>query len=391
VTSNRINIPDVAESVLERGDSDLISMARPFLADPEFVNKAAEGRAEDINTCIGCNQACLDHIFELKIASCLVNPRACHETEFEYNIPTDSPKRIAVVGAGPAGMSFASVAGGRGHQVTLFDSHDDIGGQLHMACRVPGKEEFDETLRFFQGQLAAGNVDLRLGKMVTAAELIEGGFEAVILATGVVPRELDLPGIDLTHVMSYVDVLYHGKETGKQVAIIGAGGIGVDVAVFLSQVGPSTSLEPEAFFKEWGVDRSYSRPGALLAEPPVHQPSEREITIMQRKAGKIGAELGKTTGWIHRATLKQRGIRMLSSARYESIDENAVHVRVGDASHVIPADTVVVCAGQESLRDLHDEIANAGVEVHLIGGADVAAGLDAKRAIDQGARLAAEI
>ncbi|MFH1981768.1 MAG: NADPH-dependent 2,4-dienoyl-CoA reductase [Pseudomonadota bacterium] len=390
ITSNRINTPEVAEAVLARGDADMVSMARPFLADPDFVNKAAAGRSGDINTCIGCNQACLDHIFQGRIANCLVNPRAGRETELKY-LPTDAPKRVAIVGAGPAGLSCAVVAAARGHRVTLFEKADEIGGQLTMAVKIPGKEEFNETLRYFRRRLDQTGVDLRLGTAAAHDMLTGGDFDGVVIATGVVPRRVSLPGADLPHVFSYLDVLRRSAVVGRRVAIVGAGGIGVDVAIFLSHEGPSSALEPDLFYKEWGIDPFYAAPGGLMgasASPPA---SPREITILQRKPDKIGAGLGKTTGWIHRATLNQRGVKGASGVNYRFIDARGLHVTAGGEERCIAADTVVICAGQESLKALYDPIQSAGIPVFLIGGAKKAGELDAERAIYEGARLAADL
>ena len=390
VTTNRINTPEVAEATLAAGMADLISMARPFLADPEFVKKAREGRTDEINTCIGCNQACLDHIFEGKVASCLVNPRACHETEIRIT-PAASPKAIAVVGAGPAGLAAAVTAAARGHRVTLFDRQDRIGGQLNLSVRIPGKEEFAETLRYFRRQLELTGVTLRLDTTVDIDTLEQGGFDAVVVATGVVPRALSIPGADHPRVMSYIDAILDHKPVGDEVAIIGAGGIGFDTALLLTQNGPPTSLDPDAFFREWGVDPGYERAGGLReARASDHRPV-RQVTLLQRKAAKVGAGLGKTTGWIHRASLKKRGVAMLNGVIYERIDDDGLHILKGGKPRTIPADTIVVCAGQVPLRSLADALDGSGIPVHVIGGADRAAELDAKRAIDQGTRLAAEL
>ena len=388
VTTNRINTPEVAEAVLAGGMADLVSMARPFLADPHFVKKAREGRADEINTCIGCNQACLDHIFEGKVASCLVNPRACHESEIRIT-PAATPKRIAVVGAGPAGLAAAVTAAARGHRVTLFDRQDRIGGQLNLSVRIPGKEEFNETLRYFRRQLVLTGVTVCLDTTVTADILREGGFDEVVVATGVVPRRLTIPGADHPRVIAYIDAILGNKPVGKTVAIIGAGGIGFDTAILLSQTGPATSQDQSAFLAEWGVDPAYRRPGGLLATAQEDHLSARQVTLLQRKASKIGAGLGKTTGWIHRATLKKRGVTMLNGVTYEKIDDAGLHIRKSGEARTIAADTIVVCAGQEPLRTLADELDGCGIPVHVIGGADRAAELDAKRAMDQGTRLAA--
>jgi len=391
VTSNRINTPETAEEVLARGDADMISMARPFLADPEFVKKAAEDRADEINTCIGCNQACLDHIFLGQISSCLVNPRACHETELQY-LPSPAPKKIAVVGSGPAGLSFATVAASRGHAVTLFEQKDTIGGQMNMANQIPGKEEFNETIRYFKKQLELTGVRVRLHTKATADLLMAEGYDAVILASGVVPRRPEIDGIDHPKVLSYVDVLLHKKAVGERVAIVGAGGIGFDVAAYITHpAGVSTSLDRAAFLKEWGVDPEYNLPGGLARSRPPVPSSGRRVYLLQRKSSKIGETLGKTTGWIHRVTLKQRNVVMINGVAYHKIDDAGLHITLKGGPEVLAVDTVIICAGQEPLRDLKDSLDGGGMPLHLIGGADLAVELDAKRAIDQGARLAAKI
>ncbi|RJG13770.1 NADPH-dependent 2,4-dienoyl-CoA reductase [Pseudomonas cavernicola] len=391
ITTNRINTPEVAEQVLAEGDADMVSMARPFLADPDFVNKAAEGRSDEINTCIGCNQACLDHTFGGKLTSCLVNPRACHETELNY-IPTQAVKKIAVVGAGPAGLSAATVAAERGHQVTLFDSASEIGGQFNVAKRVPGKEEFFETLRYFKRKLETTGVDLRLNTRVNAAELAKGGYDEIILATGIAPRTPDIPGVDSPKVISYLDAILERKPVGQNVAVIGAGGIGFDVSEFIVHQGEATSQNREAFWKEWGIDADLEARGGVAgikAEP--HAPA-RQVFLLQRKKSKVGDGLGKTTGWIHRAGLKNKNVQMLNSVEYLKIDAAGLHIRIAEGEpQVLPVDTVIICAGQDPLRELQDGLVAAGQRVHLIGGADVAAELDAKRAINQGSRLAAEL
>lgn len=389
ITTNRINTPEIAEQILSEGDADMVSMARPFLADPEFVNKAAAGRADEINTCIGCNQACLDHTFGGKLTSCLVNPRACHETELNY-IPTRQSKTIAVIGAGPAGLAASTVAAERGHHVTLFDSAAEIGGQFNIAKRVPGKEEFYETLRYFARKLQTTGVDVRLNTRVAVEDLLGAGYDEVILATGIAPRTPAIPGIDHPKVLSYLDVILKRKPVGLSVAVIGAGGIGFDVSEFLVHQGVSTSLDRTAFWKEWGIDTALeARGGVAGIKPELHAPA-RQVFLLQRKASKVGDGLGKTTGWIHRTGLKNKQVQMLNSVEYLRIDDAGLHIRIGEGEEkVLPVDNIVICAGQDPLRELYDGLVEAGQSVHLIGGADVAAELDAKRAIDQGSRLAA--
>lgn len=389
ITSNRVNTPQVAERLLADGHADMVSMARPFLADPDFVTKARDGHADRINTCIGCNQACLDHTFSGKITSCLVNPRACHETELVLS-PTRRAKRVAVVGAGPAGLACAVSAAERGHSVTLFDAADEIGGQLNVAKRVPGKEEFEETLRYFRGRLARLAVDVRLNTLATAEELTDeaAGFEEIVVATGVTPRTPRIPGVDHARVVRYLDVL-RGAAVGERVAIIGAGGVGFDVAAFLTDSGEEASLDADAYFRRWGVDTDYRSPGGL--REPVRATPRRTVHLIQRKAGKVGAGLGRTTGWIHRTELRHRGVTTVAGAVYDRIDDEGLHLTVDGSPTVLPVDTVVLCAGQEPRRELYDALRAAGAAPRLIGGADVAAELDAKRAIDQGTRLAATI
>ncbi|TWD99084.1 2,4-dienoyl-CoA reductase [Pseudomonas sp. AG1028] len=391
ITTNRINTPEVAEQVLAEGDADMVSMARPFLADPEFVNKAAAGRADEINTCIGCNQACLDHTFGGKLTTCLVNPRACYETELNY-IPTATVKKIAVVGAGPAGLAAATVAAERGHSVTLFDAAGEIGGQFNVAKRIPGKEEFYETLRYFKRKLETTGVELRLNTRVSAADLLAGGFDEVILATGIVPRTPAIPGVEHAKVISYLDAILGRKPVGPRVAVIGAGGIGFDVSEFITHAGPATSLDREAFWKEWGIDLALEARGGVAGVQPQVEPAARQVFLLQRKKSKVGDGLGKTTGWIHRAGLKNKQVQMINAVEYLQIDDQGLHIRVGEGEpQVLPVDTVILCAGQEPLRELQDALVAAGQSVHLIGGADVATELDAKRAINQGSRLAAEL
>lgn len=388
ITSNRINTPEVAERLLAEGYADMVSMARPLLADGDFVRKARQGRADEINTCIACNQACLDHTFGGKITSCLVNPRACHETELVI-APAPAAKRIAVVGAGPAGLSFAVTAAQRGHAVTLFDAASEIGGQFNIAKKVPGKEEFHETLRYFRRQLELGGVDLRLGHRVEAAQLIEGGYDEIVLATGIRPRVPAIDGVDHPKVLGYLDVLQGDRPVGERVAIIGAGGIGFDVAEYLTHAGDSGAVAPRKFYAEWGIDTDYAQAGGLAQ--PQAEPSPRRVHLLQRKSAKVGDQLGKTTGWIHRTSLKARSVAMGSGVAYERIDDAGLHITVDGQPQLLEVDNVVLCAGQEPQRELHAALSAAGCSVHLIGGADVAAELDAKRAIVQGTTLAASL
>ena len=390
-TTNRINTPDVADQVLADGDADMVSMARPFLADPEFVNKAAAGRADEINTCIGCNQACLDHTFGGKLTTCLVNPRACYETELNY-IPVTTVKKIAVVGAGPAGLATATVAAERGHQVTLFDAASEIGGQFNVAKRVPGKEEFYETLRYFKNKLERTGVDVRLNTRVNADDLAKAGFDEIVLATGIVPRTPAIEGVEHPKVISYLDALLQRKPVGQRVAVIGAGGIGFDVSEYITHQGQSTSLDREAFWREWGIDTALEARGGIAGVQAQVSAPARQVYLLQRKKTKVGDGLGKTTGWIHRTGLKNKQVQMLNSVEYLKIDDAGLHIRVGEGEpQVLPVDTVIICAGQDPLRELQEGLEAAGQRVHLVGGADVAAELDAKRAINQGSRLAAEL
>jgi 2,4-dienoyl-CoA reductase (NADPH2) len=392
VTSNRINTPEVAEQVLADGCADMVSMARPLLADAAFVQKAAQGRADRINTCIACNQACLDHVFQNKTSSCLVNPRACHETELVYR-PVSAGKRIAVVGAGPAGLTAATVAAERGHEVHLFDAAPAIGGQLNMAKVIPGKEEFHEMLRYLATRVQDTGVPLHLNQRVQAADL--AGYDEVVIATGVEPRDPKIPGQDHAKVLSYIDVLRHGKPVGERVAIIGAGGIGFDVAEFLTHGDhPSTTLDLPAWKSEWGITDPAQARGGLAPSGPRATPPARQVTLLQRKKGKLGAGLGKTTGWIHRTTLKMKEVQMASGVNYERIADEGLLVSYGDKREAptwIACNTVVLCAGQVPLRSLADALEAAGRKSHLIGGALEAGELDAKRAIDQAARLAARL
>ncbi|MFE5028702.1 FAD-dependent oxidoreductase [Streptomyces sp. NPDC056656] len=388
VTTNRINTPEIAEELLADGCADMVSLARPLLADPDFVAKARAERSETINTCIGCNQACLDHTFSGKITSCLVNPRACHETELVL-APTRLRKRVAVVGAGPAGLACAVSAAERGHAVTLFDAASEVGGQLNIARKVPGKEEFDETLRYYRAQLELHGVDVRLNTPVTAADLTPDAYDEVVVATGVTPRTPEIEGIDHPSVVGYLDVLRDGAPVGERVAIVGAGGIGFDVAEYLTDSGDKASQDPATYFRQWGVDMDYQGRGGL-AKPDRPAPP-RAVHLLQRKTSKVGAGLGKTTGWIHRTELRHRGVTMVAGATYDRIDDAGLHVTVDGSSTVIPVDTVVLCTGQDPRRGLYDDLLAAGREAHLIGGADVAAELDAKRAIRQGTELAAAL
>ena len=392
ITTNRINTPEVGEQILASGQADMVSMARPLLADPDFVNKAAAGKADQINTCIGCNQACLDHTFSGKITSCLVNPRACHETILKIEplqATQSAKKRIAVVGAGPAGLAFATTAAQRGHSVTLFDASSEIGGQFNVAKQIPGKEEFYETLRYFGKQIELTGVQLKLNTRVGVDELAAGGFDEIVLATGVSPRTPAIDGADHPKVLSYLEVLRDKKPVGKRVAVIGAGGIGFDVSEYLTHEGTSPSIDAPKFYAEWGIDTSYAERGGVKA-PHLDTPP-RQVYLLQRKTSKVGDGLGKTTGWIHRTSLKNRNVEMIAGATYRKIDDQGLHITVGAQEMVLPVDNVVLCAGQEPFRELQAGLEAKGCKVHLIGGADVAAELDAKRAIKQGTELAAAV
>ena len=390
ITSNRINMPETAEKVLAEGDADMISMARPFLADPEWVNKAEADKSDEINTCIGCNQACLDHVFEQKVASCLVNPRACHETELNYN-PTEITKNIAVVGAGPAGLAAATIAAQRGHSVTLFDSSAEIGGQFNMAKQIPGKEEFYETIRYFQKQIDLHSVEVKLNTKVSIKDLENSSFDEIVLATGIKPRELKIEGIDHEKVLSYIDVLRDKKPVGKRVAVIGAGGIGFDVSEYLTHEGESTALNIDAWLKEWGIDKTMEARSGIEGVTPEFEAAAREIFMFKRSKGKFGGNLGKTTGWIHRSTLKKKKVQFIGEVTYNKIDDQGLHYTQNEEQKVIKVDNVVICAGQTPLKELYQPLLELGKNVHVIGGADFASELDAKRAINQGARLAATL
>ena len=389
ITTNRINMPDVAERILASGEADMVSMARPLLADPEWAIKAKAGRSERINTCIACNQACLDHVFLNQRASCMVNPRACFETELRI-LPTATRKRMAVIGAGPAGMSCAATLAERGHDVTLIESASEIGGQFNYAKRIPGKEEFHETLRYFTHRLGDAGVRVQLGQTADVDSLTAANYDHVIVATGIKPRQVRFPGSDDPRVLSYLDVLARNHAVGARVAIIGAGGIGFDVAEFLVEHAPSPTTDVARWTREWGVDMQLQQPGGL--QPPQPEPAARQVWLLQRTAGRPGARLNKTTGWVHRATLKNKRVTMLGGVSYDRFDDQGLHITIDGQAQVLPVDNVVICAGQEPHRNLADALKEHGhPSVHVIGGADVAAELDAKRAIAQGTRLAAAL
>lgn len=390
ITSNRINMPDVAEEVLKRGDADLVSMARPMLADADLVKKALEGREDEINTCIACNQACLDHLYTGQEASCLVNPRACHETELNY-LPTKKTKKIAVVGAGPAGLSYAEIAAKRGHDVTLFDAEAEIGGQFNLAKQIPGKEEFHETIRYFKRMLDIHGIKTRLSTFVTPEMMKTEGFDEVVVATGIEPRTPEIEGINHQKVVGYIDVIRGNVEVGKKVAIMGAGGIGFDVAELITHAGPSASQNIDVFAREWGIDfKNHPRGGVTGIEPKV-EAADREVFLLQRKITPVGRGLGKTTGWTHRLTLGKRGVKMINGCDYLKIDDQGLHLMVGQERQLLDVDTVIVCAGQLSKRRLYDQLQEQGIQSTLVGGAYEAAELDAKRAINQASNLAAAV
>lgn len=388
VATNRINMPEVAERLLAEGDADMVSMARPLLADPAWVNKARSGRSDRINTCIACNQACLDHVFQNRRASCLVNPQACHETELII-APATIRKRVAVIGAGPAGLACASTLGERGHEVTLIDAAAEIGGQFNYAKRIPGKEEFHETLRYFRHRLDDTGVDVRLGQQADAASLSGAGYDEIVVATGITPRKVSFPGSDDARVVSYIDVLTGRVTVGDRVAIIGAGGIGFDVAEYLVEEPPSPTTDVARWTREWGVDMQLAHRSGLQAAHP--EPAARQVWLLQRSEGRPGRRLNKTSGWVHRATLKAKQVAMLGNVSYERFDDEGLHVTIDGKAQTLPVDNVVICAGQEPNRSLADELIAGGNKVHVIGGASVAAELDAKRAISQATQLAAEI
>jgi 2,4-dienoyl-CoA reductase (NADPH2) len=390
ITSNRINMPDVAEAVLVDGDADLVSMARPMLADAELMKKAAEGREHEINTCIACNQACLDHTFAMKTTSCLVNPRACHETQLKWG-PATVTKNIAVVGAGPAGLAYAIVAAERGHAVTLYDAADEVGGQFNLAKQVPGKEEFHETLRYYRAMLEKYDVTVNLGQRVDADQLSEAGFDHVVVATGISPRVPQIPGIEHEKVVGYIDAIKGNKPIGKTVAVIGAGGIGFDVTELITHEGTSSALDINLFAQEWGVDFENHPRGGVTGVEPVINKADREVWLMQRKDTPVGRGLGKTTGWTKRLLLNRRGVNMVNAVDYVRIDDAGLHVLLGGQPKTFEVDTVILCAGQEPERSLYDALETKGLSVDLVGGAFEAVELDAKTAINQATRLAAAV
>jgi len=390
ITSNRINMPDVAEQVLDDGDADIVSMARPMLADAELVLKAFEGREDEINTCIGCNQACLDHGFEGKEISCLVNPRALNETVLNYE-PTAAPKKIAVVGAGPAGLAYATVAAERGHAVTLFDAGSEIGGQFNLAKQVPGKEEFYETLRYYSRMLEVNHVEVNLNTTVSAEDLKSGSFDHVVVATGITPRTPDIEGIDHPKAASYIDVIRGNVEVGKTVAVMGAGGIGFDVSELIMHKGVSAAMDKEVFAREWGIDFANHPRGGVTGVVPQVEAADRQVFLLQRKSTPVGRGLGKTTGWTHRMSLAKRGVQMMNGLEYTKIDDQGLHISMDGIPQVLEVDTVIICAGQLPKRDLYDQLSDSGIDTSLIGGAFEASELDAKAAINQASYLAAAI
>ncbi len=397
VASNRINMPDVAEDIIASGKADMVSMARPFLADPDWVNKAAEGKADEINTCIACNQACLDHTFQNRRASCLVNPRACHETELLYT-PTSHVKKVAVVGAGPAGLACATVAAKRGHKVTLFEAREEIGGQFTFASKIPGKEEFVETIRYFKKMIEVHNIELHLNKWVSAEELKDAGFDEIIISTGVEPRVPNMPGIDHPKVVSYQELLGKGLNLGKTVAVMGAGGIGFDVSEYLTHEGESITLNKDKWMDEWGVDINNTTAGGL--KPMEIEPSPRKVYMLQRKTSALGKGLNKTTGWVHRAVMKMKNVEMIAGVSYDKIDDEGLHITISDKDgneiekRVLNVDNVVICAGQLSVNSLYKSLQgnhDHSFGLHLVGGAEYAGELDAKRAIKLASELAASL
>ena len=390
ITSNRINMPQVAEDVLARGDADITSMGRPMLADPEFALKAFEGREDEINTCIGCNQACLDHVFQGKTVSCLVNPRACHETILNYE-PVEKAKSIAVVGAGPAGLAFATTAAQRGHKVTLFEASNEIGGHFNLARRIPGKEEFNETIRYYNKMIEIHNVDLKLNHRVDLQELKQGNWDEVVISTGIQGRTPAIEGVDSDKVITYTDAIMGNKPIGQKVAIIGAGGIGFDVAELISHKGKSASIDIDTFAKEWGIDFKNHPRGGVAGVEPVVETSGRDIYLLQRKATGIGKGLAPTTGWSHRISLKRRGVKMINAVHYDRIDDDGLHIVVDGQAKTLDVDNIILCAGQESDRALYDQLQKEIPNLHLIGGAELAMEIDAKRAIKQGCELAAAL
>ena len=388
ITTNRINTPEIAEKILSNGHADMVSMARPFLADPEFINKAIANKSNEINTCIACNQACLDHAFKGKIASCLVNPLACHETEIIVN-NTKTPKRIVVVGAGPAGLSYAITAAKRGHNVTLIEKSNSIGGQFNMAKKIPGKEEFYETLRYFDVMLQKHNVQIHLN--TTFEPAMAKKYDNVILATGIIPRKPKIIGIDHPKVVSYIDVLNNKVKIGSKVALIGAGGIGFDVAEYLSHKGESSSLKTKLFMEEWGVDMNFTARGGIQKVKPKPLETKRQIYLLQRKSGKVGASLGKTTGWIHRFSLRNKDVKMINSVKYNKIDDKGLNYFKNNKEFILDVDHIVICAGQLSNNKIFDSCKEQNPNTEIIGGAFHASELDAKKAIDQAVRSAAKV